>query len=93
MRRWRAVTRASGRRAKASVYEEVPRLTATAKGTGNYGYHSPNSFCLTPPRRPVTGSKYGRAYKASVGYQPRGTELASQGWSGASCVLPVETGG
>jgi hypothetical protein len=69
------VTRASGRRAKASVYEEVPRLTATAKGTGNYGFHNPNPFSGTPPCHPVTGSKYGRAYKASFGYPPGGTEL------------------
>jgi hypothetical protein len=28
-------------------------------------------FVELPPRHPLTGSKYGRAYQASVGYQPR----------------------
>jgi hypothetical protein len=79
MRGWGVVTRASGRRAKASVYEVVPPLTATAKGTGNYGYYNPTPFCGTSPRHPLTGPKYGRAYQASFGYQPRGTELASKG--------------
>jgi hypothetical protein len=74
MGRWVGVMRASGRRAKASVYEVLPRLSATAKGTGNYGYHSPNPFGRTHSRHPVTGPKSGCANKASFGYPPGGKE-------------------
>jgi hypothetical protein len=63
----------------------LPPLTATAKGTGNYGFHNPNPFSGTPPRHPVTGSKYGRPYEVPFGCPPGGAELACS-WGAAAAI-------